>query len=73
MTGTEILQSIIDGHLPQAPMSKLLSFWITAVGDGVAVFEGNTSSHLLNPMAPFMEMIWASTRLLLRGIFLAHI
>ena len=50
MSGKEILQSIIDGRLPQAPISKLLSFWITEVGDGVAVFEGDTGPHLLNPM-----------------------
>jgi hypothetical protein len=28
-TGREILQAIIDGKLPQAPISKTLSFWIT--------------------------------------------
>jgi uncharacterized protein (TIGR00369 family) len=50
MTGKEILQSIIDGRLPQAPISKILSFWITEVGDGVAVFEGESGPHLLNPM-----------------------
>jgi|SRR5271168_667499 len=50
MTGKEILQSIIDGRLPQAPISKTLSFWITEVGDGVAVFEGDPGPHLLNPL-----------------------
>jgi uncharacterized protein (TIGR00369 family) len=50
MTGKEILQSIIDRRLPQAPISKILSFWITEVGDGVAVFEGESGPHLLNPM-----------------------
>jgi uncharacterized protein (TIGR00369 family) len=49
-TGREILQAIIDGKLPQAPISKTLSFWITEIGDGVAVFEGEPGSHLLNPM-----------------------
>jgi uncharacterized protein (TIGR00369 family) len=49
-TGREILQAIIDGHLPQAPISQVMSFWITEVGDGFAAFEGEPGPHLLNPM-----------------------
>jgi uncharacterized protein (TIGR00369 family) len=49
-TGREILQAIIDGELPQAPISETMSFWITEVGDGFAVFEGEPGRHLLNPM-----------------------
>jgi len=49
-TGKEILQAIIDGKLPQAPISQAMSFWITKVGDGFAVFEGEPGQHLLNPM-----------------------
>jgi uncharacterized protein (TIGR00369 family) len=49
-TGREILQAIIDGDLPQAPISKTISFWITEVGEGLAVFEGEPGPHLLNPM-----------------------
>jgi uncharacterized protein (TIGR00369 family) len=49
-TGKEILQAIIDGHLPQALISQTLTFWIVAVGDGFAAFEGETGPHLLNPM-----------------------
>jgi uncharacterized protein (TIGR00369 family) len=50
MTGREILQAIIDGKLPQAPISETMSFWITEVGDGFAAFEGQPGGHLLNPM-----------------------
>ena len=49
-TGREILQAIIDGRLPQAPISEALSFWIVEVGDGFAAFEGEPGQHLLNPM-----------------------
>lgn len=49
-TGREILQAIIDGALPQAPISETMSFWITEVGDGFAAFEGEPGRHLLNPM-----------------------
>lgn len=49
-TGRQILQAIIDGELPQPPIAQTLSFWITEVGDGFAVFEGQPTAHLLNPM-----------------------
>jgi uncharacterized protein (TIGR00369 family) len=50
MTGKEILQAIIDGRLPQAPISQQMTFWITEVGDGFAAFAGEPGPHLLNPM-----------------------
>jgi uncharacterized protein (TIGR00369 family) len=50
MSGKELLQAIIDGHLPQAPISETMSFWIVEVGDGFAAFEGEPGGHLLNPM-----------------------
>ncbi len=49
-TGKEILQAIIDGDLPRPPISAIMSFWLTEVGDGFAVFEGDPGPHLLNPM-----------------------
>lgn len=49
-TGKEILQGIIDGTLPQPPIARTMTFWITEVGDGFAAFEGEPGSHLLNPM-----------------------
>ena len=49
-TGREILQAIIDGALPQAPISETMSFWLTEIGDGFAAFEGEPGAHLLNPM-----------------------
>ncbi len=49
-TGREFLQAIIDGELPQPPIAATMSFWITEIGDGFAVFEGDPGAHLLNPM-----------------------
>ena len=49
-TGREILQAIIDRDLPQPPISETMSFWITEIGSGFAVFEGEPGPHLLNPM-----------------------
>jgi uncharacterized protein (TIGR00369 family) len=48
-TGKEILQAIVDGRLPQAPISATLSFWLTETGDGFAAFEAEPGTHLLNP------------------------
>src|SRR5215471_6857718 len=50
MTGKQILQAIIEGEFPQAPISRALSFWIVGVSDGFAAFEGEPGQHLLNPM-----------------------
>jgi len=49
-TGREILQAIIDGTLPQPPIAEAMSFWISEVGDGTAIFEADPGVHLLNPM-----------------------
>jgi len=61
-SGKEILRSIIDGRLPQAPISQTMSFWITEVGDGFAAFEGGPGRHLLNPMGT-VHGGWALTLL----------
>ena len=50
VTGRELLQAVIDGRLPQAPISQTLSFRIVEVGEGSAAFEGEPGPHLLNPM-----------------------
>jgi uncharacterized protein (TIGR00369 family) len=49
-SGREILQAIIDGELPHPRISETLSFHLTEIGDGFAVFEGVPGPHLLNPM-----------------------
>jgi uncharacterized protein (TIGR00369 family) len=60
MSGKAVLQAIINGELPQAPISEYASFWLVEVGDGFAVFEGETGSHLLNP-AGAVHGGWALT------------
>jgi uncharacterized protein (TIGR00369 family) len=49
LSGKEVLQGIIDGKFPQAPISQALTFWIVEVGDGFAAFEGEPGQHVLNP------------------------
>ena len=50
MTGREVLQALIEGKIPAPPIAQTLSFWLVEVGDGCAVFEADTGSHLLNPL-----------------------
>ena len=60
LSGKEILQAIIDGRLPQPPISQTLTFWLVAIGDGFAAFEGEPGNHLLNPMGT-VHGGWAMT------------
>lgn len=50
LTGRALLEAIIAGRLPQAPISRTMSFWLVEVGDGTAVFEGEPGDALLNPV-----------------------
>jgi hypothetical protein len=60
MTGREFLQAMLDGRLPTPPIMKTLSFSLTEIGDGLAVFEGDTGPHLLNPLG-IVHGGWALT------------
>src|ERR1700761_4082720 len=60
MSGREFLQAILDGQLPAPPIAETLSFWLTEIGDGLAVFEGDTGPHLLNPLG-IVHGGWALT------------
>jgi len=50
MTGRQMLQAIIDRRIPAPTITQTLSFWLAEIGDGYAVFEGETGPHLLNPL-----------------------
>jgi uncharacterized protein (TIGR00369 family) len=50
LTGRQILEAFIEGRLPAPPIARPLTFWLTEVGDGFAIFEGEPGEHLLNPM-----------------------
>jgi uncharacterized protein (TIGR00369 family) len=60
MSGREVLQAMIDGKLPAPPIAETLSFLLTEVDDGFAVFEGDPGPHLLNPMG-IVHGGWALT------------
>jgi uncharacterized protein (TIGR00369 family) len=50
MTGREMLQAMVEGRIPAPPIAQTLGFWLVEVGDGECVFEGDSGSHLLNPL-----------------------
>lgn len=58
--GREVLQCIIDGTLPQPPISPTLTFRLIEVGEGTSAFEGDTGPHLLNPLG-IVHGGWALT------------
>src|SRR4051794_38585106 len=61
-SGREVLQGILDGHLPAPPISALLGFHIVAVGEGSVAFEGMPGPQLCNP-AGVVHGGWALTLL----------
>ena len=49
MNGLEFLQAMVRGEIPQAAICEPLSFRLTEVSEGYAVFEGEPGPHLFNP------------------------
>ena len=60
MSGREFLEAVMDGRLPAPPMARTLSFLLTEIGDGFAVFEGEAGEQLLNPLG-IVHGGWALT------------
>jgi len=50
LAGIEFLRAMMAGDLPAPLMSRTLGFRLVEAGEGVAVFEGEPSPNLLNPL-----------------------
>jgi len=50
LTGLEMLQAMIAGELPAAPIGGTMGFRLVEVDKGRALFEGIPNSGLLNPL-----------------------
>jgi uncharacterized protein (TIGR00369 family) len=50
LTGIEMLQAMLAGRLPAPPISRTMGFTLVSVAPGEAVFEGEPSEALLNPL-----------------------
>ncbi len=62
LTGLEAMRALIDGRLPPPSITQTLGFTLTHVEEGVAVFEGQTSDRILNPLG-MVHGGWALTLL----------
>jgi uncharacterized protein (TIGR00369 family) len=60
MPGRELLQAVIDGRIPPAAIGETMSFRLVEVGEGVAIFEGETGPRILNPQG-MVHGGWALT------------
>ncbi|WP_420470458.1 PaaI family thioesterase [Brevundimonas sp. FT23042] len=60
MPGRDLLQAVIDGRIPPATIGQTMSFDLVRIDDGVAVFEGRTGPHILNPQG-MVHGGWALT------------
>ncbi|MER8492321.1 PaaI family thioesterase [Mesorhizobium australicum] len=61
-TGLELPQRIVDGKYPAPPISLQLSFALTEVSEGRAVFRGVPNERHLNPLGG-VHGGWAATLL----------
>jgi uncharacterized protein (TIGR00369 family) len=50
LTGLQMLQAMIAGDLPAAPIAEPLNFRLVEVEKGRALFEGFPAPNLLNPL-----------------------
>jgi uncharacterized protein (TIGR00369 family) len=50
LTGLEMLEAMIAGRLPSAPIGATMGFRLVEVAPGRAVFEAEPGPHLLNPL-----------------------
>ena len=49
-TGLEMMQAMLRGELPAAPIGRTLDFLLVEVGPGTAVFQGTPQLAHFNPM-----------------------
>ncbi|GAB4359738.1 MAG: PaaI family thioesterase [Oricola sp.] len=49
LSGLEVLRRIVSGEFPAPPISRTLSFAMTEVAEGRAVFRGTPKAEHLNP------------------------
>jgi uncharacterized protein (TIGR00369 family) len=49
-SGLEIMQALLAGELPYAPIAKTLDFMLMEVEEGRALFQGTPGAAHLNPM-----------------------
>ncbi|WP_380871840.1 aromatic compound catabolic protein [Sphingomonas sp. DBB INV C78] len=59
-SGRQVLEAMLAGELPAAPIARLMGFDLVEVGDGLAIFAGEPFADLLNPLG-IIHGGWALT------------
>ncbi|HEY9096563.1 MAG TPA: PaaI family thioesterase [Hydrogenophaga sp.] len=49
-SGIELMQAMLRGEIPYAPIAKTLDFLVIGIGDGEAIFQGTPGPQHFNPM-----------------------
>jgi uncharacterized protein (TIGR00369 family) len=49
-TGLQVMQAMLDGELPYAPIARTLDFAIVEISAGLAVFQGTPLAQHMNPL-----------------------
>ncbi len=50
LSGIEGLRAMMAGKFPPPSISTTMGFWLSEVSEGYALFEGEPSDRILNPM-----------------------
>lgn len=50
LSGLDMMQKVITGELPAPSISRTMNFWLAEIERGAAVFEGEPTEDVLNPM-----------------------
>lgn len=50
MTGLQVMEAMLQGVMPVAPMAQTLAFGAISVAPGKAIFQGTPQPEFLNPM-----------------------
>jgi uncharacterized protein (TIGR00369 family) len=61
-SGLDLLQGMIDGRLPRAPICDVLNFQLIEVGPGRALFQGTPKAEYYNPLGS-VHGGWSATTL----------
>jgi uncharacterized protein (TIGR00369 family) len=61
-SGLELLQGMIDGRLPRAPICDVLNFQLIEVGPGRGLFQGTPLAEFCNPLGS-VHGGWSATLL----------
>ena len=57
MSGLELMQAMVDGHIPMPPIAHIISMKGVVAEHGRIVFEAQADDHHLNPLGGCMAAL----------------